>query len=359
MNNFIPIYIPFTAKNQKKYLFECIKTNQIGQGNYIQKYEEYLKEYLGIDYVISTSNGSVSLQLILFALNIGYGDEVITTSLTYAATVSSINILGATAVLIDSDDNFQMNIEQIKNAITPKTKAILVPQLYGDAPNMEYLVEICKQYNIFLIEDAAEAFGCAINNKNIGTFGIASSFSTFANKTITTFEGGFIATDDKILAEKLRMLHNQSHMGHFIHNGPGFNARLTNFQAAIGLAQLEDIEEIIRKKLRIANYYRKYLNRKITRIIPKIKSVEWMPLFVLPEQIQYKIFCDELRKMNIDSRPAFKPIHLMDGFKLILNGANNAENIYKRGFNLPCYPDLKMKQLKYICDSVNSIIEKL
>lgn len=360
MNSFIPIYIPFTAKNQKKYLHDCIKTNQIGQGKYIQQYEAALQKYLDIKYVITTSNGSVSLQLILFALGIGHGDEVITASLTYAATVSSINILGAKAILVDSDDSFQLNIEQVEKAITNKTKAVMVPQLYGNSPDMNRLVDLCEKQKIFLIEDSAEAFGCSTNNKKLGTFGIASSFSTFANKTITTFEGGFIATNDDTLEKKIRLLKNQSHLGHFIHDGLGFNARLTNFQAAIGLAQLEDIDKIIYQKVKIAEYYRAHLSDAITKIIPSIKSTEWMPLFVLPDGIPYLKFYTEMRNMGIDTRPAFKPVHLMSGFNVDVRGkVDTAEAIYGRGFNLPCYPDLTNKQLNFICETTNKILKKI
>lgn len=354
----IPIYTPYNAKNQKIYLKNCIRTNQIGQGKYIKLFEQALQDYLGVKHAITVSNGSVSLQLILYALGIGYGDEVIVPSLTYAATVSSINIMGAKAILTDSDNNLQIKLKDIETLITEKTKAIMVPQLYGDAPDMLRVVEVCKRHNIFLIEDSAEAFGCSVNGKNIGTYSIASSFSLFANKTITTFEGGFIATNNDGLAERLRLLRNQSHMGNFIHNGPGFNARLTNFQAAIGLAQLEEIERIIKKKKVVATHYREFLSPKIGRIMPKITSSEWMPCFILPEGVDYLSFAAELRKSNIDSRPIFTPIHLMSGFNIgRAEDLSNCEKIYGRVFNLPSFPNLRTQQLKYICDVVNSIVE--
>lgn len=354
----IHIYEPYIATNQRKYLLDCINTNQIGQGKYIHEYETALQNYLGTKHVITTSNGSVSLQLILYALSISYGDEVITTSLTYAATISSINILGAKAVLIDSDDNLQMDLNEIEDAITCKTKAVMIPQLYSDSPDMGKLVSICKKHELHLIEDSAESFGCSFAEKKIGTFGIASSFSTFANKTLTTFEGGFIATDDDVLAAKLRLLRGQSHIGNFVHDGPGFNARLTNFQCAIGLAQLEDIGSIIARKKEIANYYRMHLCSDIEKIVPRIdSSAEWMPVFLLPEGLSYSEFQQRLVSFGVDVRPVFTPVHLMSGFNIDMSSMMLGGCVlYSRGFNLPSYPDLTELQLERVCEAVNKVV---
>lgn len=357
---FIPIYEPFKAKNQKRYVLDCVNSNWISsKGSYIDKFEKALQDYLGVKHAITVCNGSVSLMLIMRAMDIGMGDYVITPSLTYAATVSSINNVGAHALLVDSDDSFQM-IEDIENAFNDHCKAVLIPQLYGSAPNMDYFLNLCKRKGVPLIEDSAEVFGCEYNGKKLGSLGAASSFSFFGNKTITTGEGGCVCTNDDSLAEKMRLIKNQSHIGGFDHNGPGYNFRMTNIQAAIGLAQLEQIDEIVTKKLAIAKYYRKHLTHKITIPFPNIavKSTEWMPLFILPKGIPYLKFYEEMRNMGIDTRPAFKPVHLMKGFNAGVRGSvATAEAIYGRGFNLPSYPDLKKKQLKYICDTVNKIVE--
>ena len=356
----IPIYEPFKAKNQKKYVLDCINSNWISsKGSYIDKFEKALQDYLGVKHVITVFNGSVSLMLILKALDIGHGDEVITPSLTYAATVSSINNVGATAVLVDSDNDFQM-IQQFENSLSATTRAIMIPQLYGGSPNIVSFKERCKKNSIHLIEDSAEVFGSTFLDKKLGSFGIASSFSFFGNKTITTGEGGCVCTDDDHLAERMRLLKNQSHIGGFVHNGPGYNFRMTNIQAAIGLAQLEEIDGIIAKKKKIAAYYRKHLTRNVTRVMPdvRVNSAEWMPLFMLPPDMTYLSFYEEMRKMGIDTRPAFKPVHLMSGFNTVCRDTlANAERIYGRGFNLPSYPGLKKKQLKYICDTVNKIVK--
>lgn len=356
---FIPIYEPYKAKNQRKYVMDCINSNWISsRGEYIDKFEKTLANYIGVKHVITTFNGSVSLMLILKALNIGYGDYVLVPSLTYAATISAINLVGATAILIDSDNNFQMTTTNINNYCRIKPKAILVPQLYGDAPDMAIIKKYCKSHNIYLIEDSAESFGCKYREKMIGSIGIAASFSFFGNKIITTGEGGCVCTNDNSLAIKMRLLKNQSHIGGFIHDGPGFNFRMTNIQAAIGLAQFEDLNYIVKRKREIAQYYRENLSKDIKKIIPSIYSTEWMPLFSLPKTINYVKFSSLLRNKLIDTRPAFTPIHLMSGFNFVLHGSlKNSESIYKQGFNLPSYPDLTNGQLKYICEEVNAAVE--
>ena len=375
--DFIPIYIPTVAKNQKKYVNECLDTNWISsRGKYVTLFEEQLKDYLQVKNVITCCNGSVSLMLILKGLGISPRDEVITQSLTYVATVSSILNIGATPVLVDSDRTYQMDVTRVKKAITSKTKAIIVAQLYGDSCLLFPLLKLCKEEGIMLIEDSAECFGCNHDatyhfesdaykslaqtpKQRLGTFGDASSFSFFGNKVITTGEGGCVCTDNNELADKIRLLKTQSHIGGFKHIGPGYNFRMTNIQAAIGVAQLEDLEYILERKKFIAEYYRSNLSDVMGKIIPNsfIESSEWMPFFKLPKTITYSKFHDELiKEYGIDTRPCFTPIHLMEGFdKCKVKEVNYCEKIYQSGFNLPSYPDLTDKQLKYIVDSVNKV----
>lgn len=366
LSEFIPIYSPFIAKNQKKYIIDCIDTNWISsRGKYIELLEQSIAEVIGTKEVIAVFNGSVSLMLILRGLGIGHGDEVITQSLTYAATVSSIQNVGATPVLIDSTDCFQMDIGLIQRAITKKTKAVMVAQLYGDSPDMEKLVKICKKNSIYLIEDSAEAFACYLPSskgvpKALGSYGIASSFSFFGNKVITTGEGGCVCTNDSSLARQLRMLRSQNHIGGFRHAGPGFNFRITNLQAAIGVAQLEQLEDVLVKKKKIASYYRNNLHPSIRRIVPSVNSSEWMPIFSLPISKNYLKFHTRMQEEGIDLRPAFPPVHGMPGFKVRLGSKlDTCIRIYSKAFNLPSGPGLTNEQLKRIANTVNKIIEEV
>ncbi|RKZ95512.1 MAG: hypothetical protein DRQ40_03485 [Gammaproteobacteria bacterium] len=359
--DFIPIYEPFVAKNQKKYVLDCLNSNWISsRGKYVDQFEEVLQKYLGVRHVLTVSNGSVSLMLILKALGIGPGDEVITQSLTYAATVSSIENVGAIPVLVDSDGRFQMNLSKVKKALSKKTKAVMVAQLYGDSPSLVWLKDFCTVNKIHLIEDSAECFGSKFLGKSIGSHGIASSFSFFGNKIVTTGEGGCVCTDDDDLAYRMRLLKSQSHIGGFKHDGPGYNFRMTNIQAAIGVAQMEHVSEIIEKKKKLAKFYREHLDRNIGRIVPQIDSSEWMPLFTLPRTKDYLKFHIRTKEEGIDIRPCFSPVHQMNGFNFRQGTSFEVcEKIHSKGFNLPSGPNLTKKDLKYIVDTVNEIIKEV
>lgn len=360
--SFIQVYQPYKAKNQKKYVLKCLEDNMLTfRGEFVHALEQKLQDILKVKHVITTFNGTVSLYLILYCLDIKPGDEVITSSLTYAATVSQPNLLGATVVLVDSDNQLQMNIELVEKSITSKTKAIIIPELYSDAPNLKDLVAICKRRKIYLVEDSAEAFYCRQGSKYIGSFGIASSFSFFANKVITGGEAGIVCTDDDNLAEKMRLFKNQSHIGSFQHLGPGTNFRMTNLQAAIALAQLEELPKILNKKQEIATFYRENLPREVKRILPRLTySSEWMPVFELPNTITYENFSSLLLSKGIETRPVFTPVHLMQGWHNIkrYTSLQNSEKIYKNKFNLPSYPTLTKNQLKYIVECVKWAIKK-
>lgn len=357
----IPVYKPLVAKNQLKYVTDCIESNMLTfRGKYVSLLEEKLAEHLGIKYVTLTFNGSVSLNLMMHCLGIGPGDEVITPSLTYAATVSQINLLGAKAILTDSDNNLQINIEDLKDNITEKTKAVLIPELYADAPDLKLIAKICEDKNILFLEDSAEAFNCLIGKQHIGTFGKASSFSFFSNKVITFSEGGAVCTNDDALIDKMKLFKSQNHIGNFQHCGPGTNFRITNIQAAIGLAQLEELNWILERKQFIAKYYRDNLPETIIRLIPKVSySSEWMPVFELPkEKINYERFSQEMiLNYGIETRPIFTPIHLMPNFNIRKSkNLSNAETVYKNKFNLPSYPELTKKDLDYIVKSAEKVL---
>jgi perosamine synthetase len=357
----IPIYKPYIQKTEKKYVNKCLNDEWISsRGEFIDIFEEKISKYLNSKNTITVSNGSVSLMLILRALEIGIGDDILVPSLTYAATVSNPNILGIRCVLFDSDENFQPCIKNLESKITKKTKAIMLPQLYGNSPNMDDFFNFAKQNNLLLIEDSAEVFGSKFNEKSLGTFGVAGSFSFFGNKTITTGEGGAVITDDDELAFRMRRLKSQNHIENFEHDGPGFNFRMTNIQAAIGCAQIEKIDKIVSKKRKIADYYRKNLSEKIQKIFPdeNIYSTEWMPIFKLPDTKNYSNLCNYLKNNGVDSRPCFKPIHLMKNFNIHYDeNLKISEKIYKQGFNLPSYPTLTKKELKKIIDCVNYFVE--
>jgi len=357
----IPVYEPFQARNQKKYVNECLDSNILSwHSPFVEKFEKKLANYLNVKHCLTVCNGSVSLMLILKALNIGHGDEVITQNLTYAATVSSIINVGATPVIIDSDSQYQMDISLVEASITSKTKAVMVAGLYGDCCDILKLKQICDENNVYLIEDAAELFGSTYLNKKLGSFGEAGSFSFFSNKTLMAVEAGAVVTNNDFLAKEMYLLRGQSHVGNFLHKREGYNFRFNGVLAAIGLAQLEEIDFIISKKQKIAEFYRDNLNNVVDIIQPSIKSAEWMPLFCLPHFLSYKDFNKKMLEFGIETRPCFTPISLMPGFQVIRGSKLDiSEMIYKFGFNLPSSPNLTETELNYVVDKVNLIIDSI
>ena len=259
----ISIANPVFNGNEKKYLNECIDTGWISaNGRFVEEFEKTFAELCGCKYAVACSNGTVTLHLILVAMGIGPGDEVIMPDLTYIATANSVRYVGATPIFVDSEiETFNIDVTKIEEKITERTKAIMPVHLYGLPSQMDEIMKIAKKYNLLVIEDAAEAHASKFNNQTAGSFGDAASFSFFGNKIITCGEGGMITTNDEALYKKLKLLRGQavSPEKKYWHIDVGYNYRMTNMQAAIGLAQLENIEWHIGERKRVAELYEKYL----------------------------------------------------------------------------------------------------
>lgn len=353
----IRVYEPWISINQKKYVNEALGSNYLSyHGPFEKRFERDLANYLKVKHVILTANGTVSL---FAAYNVLFkhilNGFVITPTLTYASTVNQIKLGGFTPLYLDCDDNFQINIDQLKEAVKfPAVHGVVVANLYADSPNMYDVKEICEKAKIPLVEDAAEAFGCWKDGKSIGTFGDVGSFSFFANKIITTGEGGCLATDNDELAEKLKKFCTCNTTGNYIHQGIGANYRLAHLQAALGCGQLEDIDKIISRKKYIANFYRN--NLKFDAVVPKWvdDSSEWLPVFKLGGQ-RYIHFREYCASAGVEVRPTFYPLHEMNGFegyKLFkLDNALATKNNY---FIPPAGPNLTQDQLEQVIKVINS-----
>ncbi len=244
----IPVNTPLLKGNELKYVTECIETGWISsEGPFITKFEENFSTYIGCKYGVAVSNGSAALDVVIRALNIGPGDEVIMPAFTIISPAQSVVSEGATPVLVDSDINtWNMDVSQIEAKITPKTKAILVVHIYGLPVDMDPILALAKKHNLKVIEDAAEVHGQTYKGKMCGSFADISIFSFYPNKHITTGEGGMILTNDKALAERCKKLRNlcfEPNGPRFVHYELGWNYRMTNLQAALGLAQLEQIDK--------------------------------------------------------------------------------------------------------------------
>ena len=361
-----PVYQPFLTGNEKKYVLECLESTWISsKGKFINEFERKFAEYLGVEYAASVSNGTVALHVALLALGIGRGDEVIVPTFTYIASVNSIAYTGATPVFVDSDSqSWQMDVMETRKKITPKTKAILAVHLYGHPCEIEELRKIADENNIYLIEDTAEALGSEYEGKKAGTFGDISTFSFFGNKTITTGEGGMVATNDKELYEKCIHIKGQglAKNAEYWHDIIGYNYRMTNICAAIGLAQLEKVHDIIKAKRDIASLYKEGLRGLPVvfhdEIDERYFSTYWMISILTKDSAVREKLRKHLSENGIETRPAFHPVNTMPMYKKTGYQFPVAEDLGVRGINLPSYPGLTKEDVKFISNTIRSFYER-
>ncbi len=363
MNIKYPVYKPILLGKEKQYVNECLDSTWISsKGKFISLFEKSFANYLGINHAATVSNGSVALHLALLALGIGSGDEVIVPTFTYIATVNSIKYTGAEPVFVDVErETWQIDPLDIKKKINSKTKAIMVVHLYGHPADMDKIMEIAQEYSLYVIEDCAEAFGSMYKNKFVGNFGDIATFSFFGNKTITTGEGGMVVTKDRSLINRVIKFKTQGLALHreYWHDIIGYNYRMTNICAAIGVAQLEYANEIIEKKIQIAKWYKELLKEIQVEVHKEHKNVKhtyWM-VSILVNKMELRnnlrIF---LQAHGIETRPLFFPIHTMPIYSTKYYHLPVSEDIALRGINLPSYPELEYEDVNYICNKIKTFL---
>uniref|UniRef100_N2ANX4 Perosamine synthetase n=1 Tax=Eubacterium plexicaudatum ASF492 TaxID=1235802 RepID=N2ANX4_9FIRM len=367
--NRISIANPVFNGNEKKYLMECIDTGWVSaNGHFVDEFERKFADFCGCRYAISCANGTVSLHLILMALGIGPGDEVIMPVLTYIATANAVRYCGAVPVFVDSEEKtFNINPKKIEEKITERTKAIMPVHLYGLPANMEEIMEIADRYGIAVVEDAAEAHGAECETGKVGRFGIASSFSFFGNKIITCGEGGMITTNDRDLYERMKLLKTQavSPEKKYWHVEVGYNYRMTNMQAAVGLGQLENIDWHLEQRRKIADLYKKYLSGyndylRFQEEPKNYKSVYWMNNVILKDTVlkERDTVIEDMENMGIEMRVVFYPLHIMPPYYNKKAVFPVAEKLAARGISLPSHAGLQKEDVKYICDSLVQCLER-
>ncbi|MDD5472786.1 MAG: DegT/DnrJ/EryC1/StrS family aminotransferase [Candidatus Methanoperedens sp.] len=354
----IPVAEPCIGKKEREYVLDCIESGWVSSsGKYILKFEKGFSEYCDTKYGISCSNGTTALHLALLALGIGKGDEVIVPTLTFIATANAVTYTGARPVFVDSDSiTWNIDPRKIEEKITTKTKAIIPVHLYGNPCNMDEIMDIAGKYGLYVIEDAAEAHGAKYKGRMVGSIGNMGCFSFYGNKIITTGEGGMITTNEEESADKIAMLrdHAMSKDRKYWHDFIGYNYRMTNLQAALGLAQLENIDNIIEIKRKNARIY-SFLLRDVKGITfpreeSRDKNVYWMYSVLIEDD--YGITRDALMKKlsteGIDSRPFFYPIHIMPPYRDV-GDFPVAEVLSKKGINLPSSAKLNRTEIEKIC----------
>lgn len=368
--DFIPVNEPLLSGNEKKYLNECIDTGWISsEGPFVKELEEKFSKSAGRKYGVAVCNGTAALEAAVIACGIEKDDEVIMPAFTIISCASAIVRAGGIPVLIDSEPHtFNMDTNQIKKKITKKTKAIMAVHIYGLPVDMDSVLEIAKEYDLKVIEDAAEVIGQKYKEKPCGSFGDVSVFSFYPNKHITTGEGGMIVTDDEEIAERCRSLRNLCFIPEkrFVHHELGFNFRMTNLQAALGLAQFERLEEFVEKKKCIGRTYNELFKDNPYFDLPLEKTefsenIYWVYGIVLKENVKFNAE-DAMKFLSgkkIGTRPFFYPMHLQPVFhKMNLFKGEVypvSENLADRGFYIPSGMALTEEQIKKSAQAVLSI----
>ncbi len=362
----VPVNTPLLSGNELKYLTECIETGWISsEGPFITKFEQQLSAYVGRKHGIAVSNGSAALDIAIKALHIGAGDEVIMPAFTIISPAQSVVTAGATPVLVESDAiTWNMDVTQIEAKITSKTKAILVVHIYGLPVDMDPVLALCKKYNLKLIEDAAEMHGQTYKGKQCGSFGDISIFSFYPNKHITTGEGGMIVCNDDTLAERCKKLRNlafEPNARRFVHHEIGWNYRMTNLQAALGLAQLEKIETHLQKKRAIGYAYNEGLKTLNGFQLPLAKTdyaenIYWVYALVADTEAQQEAMVKKLNDAKIGTRPFFWCMHEQPIFRQMGLFENEsypiAEKLARNGFYIPSGLGLTDDEIQIVIDKM-------
>ncbi len=364
----IPILSPSLTGNELKYLTDCISTNWISsKGKYVGEFENIFEKLHPNYYAIAVSNGTTALHLALKALGITAGDEVIVPDLTFAATINAVLYCNAHPVLCEIDKNtWCIDENSISSLISPNTKAIIPVHLYGYPANMNEILKIANSKNLLVIEDCAEAIGSKIQNKRVGTYGDCSTFSFFGNKTITTGEGGMVLFKDKRSYERGKLLrdHGMSKTKKYWHEIVGFNYRMTNLQAAVGVAQMECFEKIIQSKQKIFEFYDKNLENlegvfKLPVTSADIFNSSWLYTLILDSCINREKLINELNQLGIESRPSFCSLSDMPPYKKLRKSLNleNSKMLSKHGISLPSSTSLNKIQLKFIVQTFSKVLK--
>jgi perosamine synthetase len=369
---FIPVNEPLLNGNEKNYLQQCIDTGWISsEGPFVREFEEKFAARVGRRHGIAVANGTAALDAAVEALGIGPGDEVILPTFTIISCISQIVRAGARPVVVDSDPvTWNLDVRQIESRITPRTEAIMVVHTYGLPVDMDPVLDIARRHKLKIIEDAAEAHGQTYRGKPCGSFGDISTFSFYPNKHVTTGEGGMIVTDDHDLAETCRSLRNLCFQSHqrFVHERLGWNLRITNLQAALGLAQLERLDEFVARKRRMGRLYTELLARIPGVQLPLAatdyaENVYWVYGLVLDEKrgMVARAAMQALAQQGIGTRPFFWPMHEQPLLKRmgLFEGDEHpiASRIARQGFYLPSGLALTEGQVERTSAAVHAILK--
>jgi perosamine synthetase len=370
---YIPVNRPLIRGNELNFVSDCIKSGWISaEGSYVKKFEKKFAKLVSRKYAVSVSSGTAALDIAIKSINIKKGDEVIVPAFTIISCLHQIVRQGGKPVLVDSDPlTWNIDVSKIEKKISKKTKAIIIVHIYGLPVDIYPVIKIAKKYNLIIIEDAAEELGQFYKNKPIGCYGHISTFSFFANKHITTGEGGMIVTNNRSLAQKFSMLKNicfNPKKQRFIHDDIGWNYRMTSIQAAFGLAQLKNLKLVVKKKRFLGDYYSSKLkNIKNIQLPLKetnyAKNIYWVYGIVLKKKNSLaKKYIKILKKEGVECRPFFCPMHLQPVFKKMNLFKNEkfpvSENLFERGFYIPSGTGTTKKEMQFVINKIKKVFNR-
>ena len=359
-NESIPIAEPWLGAQERRLIEECTRSRWVSsKGHFVGAFERVFADYCGVKYGVATSSGTAALHLALACLNIGPGDEVIVPTLSFIATANPVTYCGAKPIFVDSlPDTWNLDPVGVKKAVTRRTRAIIVVHLFGHPAHMDEIQAIADKYGLHVIEDACEAHGSEYRGIRVGSMGTIGCFSFYGNKIVTTGEGGMLVTDNVSLANNARVLkdHGMSTTRKYWHGRIGFNYRMTNLQAALGVAQMERIDRVIDRKRRNARLYNAMLadipGIKLPQESQWARHVYWLYTVLIEDRYKgsRKQIVETLANRGIETRPVFYPISRMPPYR---NGNNRqfpvAEKVSRTGLSLPSSPLLKHETIREIC----------
>jgi perosamine synthetase len=364
----LPVMEPSLGGNELKYVTDCVVSNWISsQGEYVSRFEEIFREYVSTDYALSTTNGTTALHLALAGLGVGSGDQVIVPDLTFGASANAVVHCGANPVFADVDrTTWTIEPSAVEAKITERTKAIMPVHLYGHPCDMAPIREIAKRRGLFIVEDCAEALGAEYKGQKVGRLGDAGCFSFFANKVITTGEGGMITTDDRALYEKMVCLrdHGMSKDKRYWHIYAGFNYRMTNLQAAIGLAQMERVKDFLAYRRTVVERYNEHLRGVEGIILPPAatwaKNVHWLYSIVIDERrsgVDRDSMAAGLADRGIETRPFFYPLHGQPPYSSDETDRYPVTDwLAPRGLSLPTANDIRLDEVDRVGMAIKRIV---
>lgn len=359
----ISIAAPYFSGREREYVIECIDTTWISSvGRFISEFERQFAAYLGVRHAVAVSNGTVALHAALLGLGVRPGDEIIVPTLTYVATANAVAYCGARPVFADSDwRTFNVDPDAIERAITPKTRGIIPVDLYGHPVDMDRIASLAERHGLFVLDDAAEALGATYRNRKVGSLTACATFSFFGNKTITTGEGGMIVTDDDDLAARLRIIKGQGMDPQHRYWFPtvGYNYRMTNIAAAIGLAQLERIQTHLDRRRELCNWYDDLLapmgeSLRLPLEEPWATSSHWMYTVALQDGVKARrdAVIASMADRGVETRPVFYPMHVMPVYRESDGRYPAAEWYGARGISLPTHALVTREDAEYVAKAL-------